>query len=291
MHYLFEQSDVLNTPVECFVFDTANEVFPVKPHWHYFIEIIYMINGTAEMHAERDTYIMNAGDMILFHPRSVHSIYSLSNDDIKYAVLKFDINTLSTTSSYAPKLRSIFKSAQRKKMPVYFPADKTVGMDCERIFLSCTDEMQKQNYGFDLIIKAKLYELLVGIIRSWQEKGFAIDNDAWADETHYDIDSITEYIDAHMGENLQVVDVAKECRLSYSCFAKKFQALYGMSCKEYIEMMRVYKVEELLLFTDFNLNYISQETGFSDCSHMIKSFKTHRGITPKQFRLKNKAVG
>lgn len=288
MYYLFEQSDVLNTPVECFIFDTANEIFPIKPHWHYFMEIIYMLEGTAEMHADKETYIMNKGDMLLFHPQCVHSIYSLSNDDIKYAVLKFDINTLSTTSTYAPKFRSIFKSAYRKRWPVHFSSEQTAKMECERIFISCTEEMQKQSYGFDVMVKARLHELLVSIVRSWQEQEFVIDSDAWAEDAHYDIDSITEYIDAHMSENLQVADIAKECRLSYSCFAKKFQALYGMSCKEYMEMMRVYKVEELLLFTDFNLNYISQETGFSDCSHMIKSFKTHRGITPKQFRMKNK---
>lgn len=289
MYYLFEQSDVLNTPVECFVFDTANEIFPIKPHWHYFMEIIYMLEGTAEMHADKETYIMNKGDMLLFHPQCVHSIYSLSNDDIKYAVLKFDINTLSTGSTYAPKFRSIFKSAYRKGWPVYFPFEQNAKTDCERIFLSCTEEMQRQSYGFDVMVKAKLQELLVSIVRSWQEQALAIDNDAWVDDSHYDIDSITEYIDGHMRENLQVADIARECRLSYSCFAKKFQALYGMSCKEYMEMMRVYKVEELLLFTDFNLNYISQETGFSDCSHMIKSFKAHKGITPKQFRVKNKA--
>ncbi|MGN1090834.1 MAG: helix-turn-helix domain-containing protein [Huintestinicola sp.] len=48
----------------------------------------------------------------------------------------------------------------------------------------------------------------------------------------------------------------------------------------------MFKAEELLLFTDYDLNYISQETGFSDCSHLIKSFKKYRGITPKQFRMK-----
>ena len=61
-----------------------------------------------------------------------------------------------------------------------------------------------------------------------------------------------------------------------------------MSCKEYIEQMRIFKAEEFLLFTDYDLNYISQETGFSDCSHMIKSFKAIRGVTPKQFRLNRK---
>ena len=50
--------------------------------------------------------------------------------------------------------------------------------------------------------------------------------------------------------------------------------------------MRIIKAEEFLVFTDFDLQKISRETGFSDCSHMIKSFKKLRGITPKQYRIK-----
>lgn len=52
--------------------------------------------------------------------------------------------------------------------------------------------------------------------------------------------------------------------------------------------MKIFKVEDFLLFTDFDLTYISQETGFSDCSHMIKCFKKYRDCTPKQFRTKHK---
>ena len=88
-----------------------------------------------------------------------------------------------------------------------------------------------------------------------------------------------------MNSNPKVTEIAEKCGMSYSYFAKKFREVYGMSCKEYIERMRIFKAEEFLLFTDHDLSYISQETGFSDCSHMIKSFKNLRGITPKQFRM------
>ena len=57
--------------------------------------------------------------------------------------------------------------------------------------------------------------------------------------------------------------------------------------QEYIEYIRVTKAEDLLLFSDYDLTYISQETGFSDCSHMIKTFRKYKNITPKQYRLQN----
>ena len=111
-----------------------------------------------------------------------------------------------------------------------------------------------------------------------------MDSEAFAEDSRYDIYNITEYIDSSMALNPKVSEIAEKCGMSYSYFAKKFLAVYGKTCKEYIEDMRIYKAEEFLIFTDFDLTYISQETGFSDCSHMIKSFKKHHGTTPKQFR-------
>ncbi len=290
MHNLFEQSDSLNSPVECFLFDTSKEVFPVKPHWHYFIEMIYITEGTALMYSGEDEYVMNVGEMIIFHPQTVHSIYNVDDNILRYAVLKFDINKIHTAISYAPKLRNIFKSASQKEMPIFFDKEQCRKMKCSNIFSECISESIDKKYGYESILVSKINTLLTNVIRIWQENGFSIDSTAFSNDSEYDIDSITEYIDIHICENIQVCSIASQCGLSYSCFAKKFRSLYNMSCKEYIEIMRIFKVEEYLLFTDFDLNYISQETGFSDCSHMIKSFRKHRKCTPKQFRINHKRV-
>ena len=124
------------------------------------------------------------------------------------------------------------------------------------------------------------------IIRKWQSMGFSFENDIFTKDSIYNIDNITEYIDQHLEEPLEVSEITKMCGISYSCFAKKFKKMYGVSCKEYIERFRIFKVEDFLLFTDFDLNYISQETGYADCSHMIKQFKKYRNVTPKQYRMK-----
>ena len=72
--------------------------------------------------------------------------------------------------------------------------------------------------------------------------------------------------------------------MSYSYFAKLFRETYNQSCKEYIEFTRINKAADLLLFTNQDLTYISQETGFADCSHLIRSFKEKYGVSPHQYR-------
>ena len=290
MSYLYESSDSLNTPIECYTFDSEKEAFPVKPHWHYFIEIALITEGKAVINNNGNTYHAGPGDLIIFNPQNVHAIYASGTSKLRMAVVKFDINRMNITGSYTPKLRSIYRYAQVKNMQVFFTAEEIADLHLSDIFTCCILEMSVQQYGFDLIIRSKLYEMLVGILRLWQKSGFVIDSAAFAEDDRFDIYNITEYIDEHMSENIPIPEIAKMCGMSYSYFAKNFMAVYGKTCKKYIEEMRLFRVEELLNFTDFDLTYIAQETGFSDCSHLIKSFSAHRGITPKQFRMQARNV-
>ena len=286
MHALFELSDTLNMPFECFIFDTSRMDFPIRPHWHYFAEMIYVLEGTAEMYDGNTKYIVPADGFIFFHPKSVHSIFAADDKPLIYAVIKLDINRLSATPSYSPKLNNIFKSAKEKNMPIYFEPDFSLSTNCKKLFMDCITALESKNYGYDLLIQTYLYNIMMIIIRKWQSMGFSFENDIFTKDSIYNIDNITEYIDPHLEEPLEVSEITKMCGISYSCFAKKFKKMYGVSCKEYIERFRIFKVEDFLLFTDFDLNYISQETGYADCSHMIKQFKKYRNVTPKQYRMK-----
>ncbi len=288
MHYLFENADILKTPFECFYFDTSKECFPVKPHWHYYAEMIYIIEGCAEMQCGEKNYILSENEMIFFHPQTVHSIYSAGGKKLFYAVIKFDINQLDMSPQYAPKLRSIFRSAEKMNMQIMFPSSLCAELNAKAVFETCVDEIQNHRYANDIVVKSRLYELLTRLIRIWQSCGFSINGEVFAEDNHFDINNITAYIDSRICDGVTATDIAKQCRMSYSYFAKKFLSVYGKTCKEYIEEMRIYKAEEFLLYTDFDLSYISQETGFSDCSHMIKSFKRYKGVTPKKFRMERK---
>ena len=281
MNQLFEYGDIINNPLECFYFNSETNNFPVRAHWHYYMEIIYMITGDANIIVDNHSYLVSPGDIILFHPQSVHAI--AADAPVQYAVLKFDINIMNLFQGSSLKLRNIFRNARANDMPVYLPSGTLVQYNAAASFQKCIEEIHLQIYGSNQLIQCRINELLIEIIRYWIANGFIIDNVSYHEE-NYDIYTITEYIDQHLQAELTVPEIAKACNMSYSYFAKKFPAVYGKTCKEYLEELRLYKVEEYLQFTNFDLSYIAQETGFADCSHMIKSFKKKHGITPKKYR-------
>lgn len=282
MYSLFEATKQLNSPIEAFQLSSNSSLFPIKSHWHYFCEILYITEGSGHIIYNGKTYEIHEHDLVFFKPMAIHGIYS--DGYLCFDALKFDMNTLKSSGTHIAKLSSLFNVPQDDEcMPVVMNERFFWGINLQEIFEKCIYEIQGNYYGYDIAVQANITTLLIHVLRLWRYRGF--DTDKAPDEKKdRDIETITEYIAENLALPLKVEELAASCHMSYSYFAKKFKDIYGKSCKEYIEYMRVSKAKDLLLFTDFDLSFISQETGFSDCSHLIRTFKKFEKLTPKQFR-------
>ena len=288
MRALFEYDDVLNRPVEAFYFDTRRVPLPFETHLHYFIEVLYMVEGKIAVTCNDICYEMECGDMIFMPPLAMHSIHQLSKEDCRYAVIKFSADRIRLHGDYLPRIGTVFQNpSMSKDLPIFFPKGTIRDFDLDRFTEKCIQEIQEKRYGYDSVLYSILSEYLVCLLRYWRDAGFEEFLKPFDNTGEYSIHNIILYIGEHLNENLNVSELADMCHMSYSYFAKTFHKLYGQSCKEYIEFLRLSKAENLLLFTDYDLNYISEETGFSDCSHFIRVFKKKYEMTPKQLRKEN----
>lgn len=288
---LIEYSDVLNRPVEAGIYDSEQDDYlPVAPHWHYYMEIIFVETGSIRVENDGEIYHCRKGDLLLVRPEAVHAIYAEGEEHTVYRFVKFDANCVQSANSYVPKLDVILRNVDNGQHAPMLLREETIyplhfGEHLARVH----QELQERRYGYDLMVQSYLGLLLVKIMRIWRRAGIDMDSAVLADSDKITLHNITAYIDAHAGEELRVEQLAGLCSMSYSYFAKSFHNLYGRSCKEYIEFIRISKAEELLLFTDCDLSYISQETGFADSSHLIKTFRRLKGMTPRQYKLHNRS--
>jgi len=284
MENLFEQSDVLNSPVDAMVFDAGKEIFPIEKHWHYFMEIIYLQKGKAKYSCSEQSGVLEEGEMAIFPPKAVHSISSADGSLPVYLLLKFDINRLRIASDYSPGFAEVFRRAEgHPDAPMTLDRDQCRAISANELINVCISETNDRRYGYGTVLDAGIYILLTRIVRLWMDMGFSPEH-ASPRASSDPIYSITEYIDAHYAEELKVTELAELCGISYSHFAKSFKAIYRQSCRQFINYLRVSKAADYLIFTDHDLNRISQETGFSDCSHFIKVFRSIKGVTPGRYR-------
>lgn len=284
MDNLFEYGDILNSPFEAF----TGQWGKIKPHWHYFSEVIYVVHGQMITETQKAKYVSNPGDFIILNPKVIHSFTSSPYEGKSFFCycIKFDAALLRNTIPGTPKLSKVLEAAAKTEdISITITKQQLDSIPMEEYFKLCTQEFHDRKFGYDVKINSILNLMLTEIARIWQEQGFNPYEYTSVDPFSTKEFSILEYIDQHSSEHISIEKLAKKCGMCYSNFAKQFKTQYGKTCKEYIEFIRVCKADSMLLYTDKTLDYISQETGFTDASHFIRTYKKIRGITPKQRRL------
>lgn len=289
MDELFEYSDSLNSPFQTFKGDWKYN----KPHWHYFTEMIYLVEGILYVEVDNHKFTLNPGDMVIFHPKQIHAFLdyptkSQDGESIKplFYGIKFDDMILSNTTPGSPKLPKLLDSINNDETPYnHITAEELRFNPVKLFFENCIWETNHKEFGYDIKVASTISLIVTELMRIWLRRGLQLSTKTTFDQFSTKDFSVLEYIDKHSAENISIEDLANRCGMCYSNFAKQFKTQFGKTCKEYIEFVRICKADNLLLYTDKTLDYISQETGFTDASHFIRTYKKIKGTTPKQRRL------
>ena len=94
----------------------------------------------------------------------------------------------------------------------------------------------------------------------------------------------TEYIEAHLAQELSVTELAAVAQTSPAYFARLFRQATGQTPHQYVIMCRIECAKRLLLETEGSIIDISHQVGFTDQSYFTAVFRKHVTITPKAYR-------
>jgi AraC-like DNA-binding protein len=95
---------------------------------------------------------------------------------------------------------------------------------------------------------------------------------------------VREYIDARLGENIELEALAETAGLSRCHFARAFKQSVGTAPHSYLMQRRLERAKQLIVETALPLAEIALECGFSDQSHFSRRFLQYVGATPRAFR-------
>lgn len=99
---------------------------------------------------------------------------------------------------------------------------------------------------------------------------------------------IADYMEAHLAEDVSLLDLAGVAGLSTHHFSEAFKASTGTSPHRYLIEQRIHRAKELLLGADHSIVEIALAVGFASHSHFTDNFRKLTGITPSRFRIDRK---
>lgn len=94
----------------------------------------------------------------------------------------------------------------------------------------------------------------------------------------------TEFLDTHLGADVDLQQVAETCELSVSHFARAFKQTFRKPPYRWLIERRIDKARDLMTNSRLSIVEIAIQCGFTDQSALNRSFKRIHGVTPGTWR-------
>lgn len=252
-------------------------------HYHEYIELLYGMEGQAQVLIGERLYPMGPGDLLLINAHEVHDV-RIHKGLTCYFVVKFLPEILYAKGQSLTGLRYFLPLWQKEMLfsPV-LPAKVLEKAGIDAVLKNMMAEEKGRQVGFELALEADILRLFTWILRERcprKEEGEAKINGELKKALEHALFLAQENF-AEWG----VRDAARACGLSYSYFSRSFKEAFGMSFVAYLEELRLAEAERMLLTGDADISEIAMRTGFGTVSYFIACFRRKYGTTPKKFRI------
>ncbi|MNZ18727.1 HTH-type transcriptional regulator YesS [compost metagenome] len=257
------------------------------PHWHKEIEIIYVTQGSLDLGINDKVIRMKQGEVQFINGGEVH--YFLASPDSERIVIQFDLSLFQDVAALINddrSLRDIFTEMEQSSWN--WPEETVTALLPLLQSISKEDFERKEGYAY--MIKAKLYEMLVFILREVPRSSASyrpqISENTWTPtkEILSKLERIFEYVECHYQESITLKDVADYMGFSPYYFTKFFKKNTGMTFVTFLNEYRLNKAKWILLNENHSVTEVSEEAGFSSVKTFHHFFKEATGTSPLKYR-------
>jgi len=108
---------------------------------------------------------------------------------------------------------------------------------------------------------------------------------------HYDVREVTaavQYARQHCGRNLTTTELARAAGVSERHLHRLLRSTLGLTPHELLLRTRIQSAAEALVKTSTPISEIAIQHGFCDQSAFTQQFRKRTGVTPRQFRVRNR---
>lgn len=262
-------------PLRLFV-DVITE-FP--HHWHQEFEIVYVVDGKADIGLNNKVYFLKERDILLVGPGEVHSFIPRYAHN-RVMILQFGMSIVDSIDSVI---------GENRITEPFIPWDKNHSLaqvhgKLEEHILKIYSEYQKREEGYRLAIKAGLCSIMVILLRQVpSEKYSAAEKNRRLLKLER-LKNVFNYVAQNYQKDISLEQAAEVANFSIYHFTRFFKECTGMTFTKYLNVYRIGKIEQMLKDTDKAITRLALEEGFNSIKTFNRVFKEVKGCSPSEYR-------
>lgn len=250
-------------------------------HTHEGLEVYYFIRGNANYIIGENIYDLSPGDMLLFHGSIIHRVNP--SKDVPYirSYVNFTesfLQELVSQDMYG-KLMSIFESPNGMLIRWAVEERKEV----ELYFRSIQREYERESFGYELVLKTLLIQLLVGVYRK-AKRLHELSPGPPQSHSQENVRRILQYVNQHFTEQFSLNELSNELHLNKYYICHCFKEVTGSTINNYVISKRIEEAKKLLRTSHAPVSLIAEQLGFNTAVHFSRSFRKYAGMSPQQYR-------
>ena len=245
-----------------------SEEWNSKLHTHNCAEIFFITDGHGRFRTRREDIPVAIHDVIIVNANVPHTELSQLDSPLTYIVLGVEgLEAIAGVDGYT--------------MLHLLHGWKEL-MLCLKLMLQESCEALP---GYEEICRSLLDVILVRLER---QRDLSFSDESAGPRSSREFELVRRYIDNHFKENLTLDQLAQLAHLNKYYLAHTFRAEFGTSPINYLISRRVEESRFLLRETDHTLSLIAQMLGFSSLSYFSQCFRRVEGISPMEYRKRNR---
>ncbi len=252
-------------------------------HRHEAYELYLFLRGNVNFYIENSCYHLVPGDLLVINPEEMHRSFSLDESQYERITINLQKSYLHLLSTPATQLSGCFDYRPKGKGNIVHLDDAQL-----KQFLRHTSDLEEalssDAYGSDIIINSAIAQLLVLTNTIFHHTSFIP-----ADIMPELVRNTMDYIEAHLGQNITLEQLAGNFHLNSTYISRQFKKHTGLTLRSYIVDRRI-QLAKSLLSEGLNITEVCYQSGFSDYANFIRSFTKIAGISPGKFAKKNASL-
>lgn len=251
-----------------------------KTHWHEHLQLYYFVEGRAILECGHNRFKVSPGNVAVVNSNELHYLESLS-DDLEFYVIRIEPTFLFSNQVDLLQTKYLAPLAlNRIAFQNLIESDAQI-LDC---VTSTLQEYFTKETGYELAIKASIYQLIVLLLRRYVGKILTKNDFEERARTLKRFEDVFQIIENNYAEKISLKELADSVNISACHFCRTFKQITGKTTTDYINGVRLEKAVCFLEQTNLNITEIALKCGFDSVNYFSRLFRKYYNTSATKFR-------